>query len=70
MKGNDPQKLQDCIASLQLDGDEGKSLLELASEQGYTGCVRVLLNSGCGLSINRKDGKTPLHLVAENDHLE
>ena len=70
VKANDPQKLQDCITSLQLDNVEGKSLLELASEHGYTGCVRVLLKGGCGLSSSQTDGKTPVHLVAENGHLE
>lgn len=74
VKVNDSQELEQCVVSLRkelLEGADGQKLLELACEQGHTGCVRVLLHGGCSPSASsREDGMAPTHLAARNGHLE
>ena len=74
VKVNDSRELEQCVVSLGkelLEGADGQKLLELACEQGHTGCVRVLLHGGCSPSVNsREDGMAPTHLAARNGHLE
>ena len=52
--------------------EEGKSLLELASECGRSGCVKVLLDAGFdpNQKSSGKDGLSALHLAAKNGHHE
>ena len=74
VKVNDSRELEQCVVSLGkelLEGADGQKLLELACEQGHTGCVRVLLHGGCSPSpSSREDGMAPTHLAARNGHLE
>ena len=74
VKVNDSRELEQCVVSLGkevLEGADGQGLLELACEQGHTGCVRVLLHGGCNPSASsREDGMAPTHLAARNGHLE
>ena len=79
--------LRKCISSLDVEalanegveleeeeegGEEGMSLLELASECGRSACVKVLLDAGfCpNRKSSRKEGLSALHLAAKNGHHE
>ncbi|KAK2014320.1 ankyrin repeat protein, partial [Colletotrichum eremochloae] len=49
----------------------GKSPLSIASEKGYNGIVRLLLDKGANLSMKSNDrGRTALHSASNNGHLE
>ena len=58
---DDAGTLQKCIFSMDLDtlANEGEPLLELASEYGRTGCVKVLLDSGSCNPNGRGTEATP-----------
>ena len=84
IEANDAGTLRKCILSVDMDtlSNEGTPLLELASEYGRSGCVRVLLEGGCDpncrissscgdiASASGEDGQSPLHLAAKYGHLE
>ncbi|XP_063845485.1 transient receptor potential cation channel subfamily A member 1-like isoform X1 [Scylla paramamosain] len=48
--------------------DEGKTALHIASEEGHTRVVQLLLGKGALLHRDHQ-GRTPLHLAAEGGHL-
>ena len=84
IEANDAGTLQKCILSVDMEtlSQEGTPLLELASEYGRTGCVKVLLEGGCdpncrvsnsggdnAMNDTSKDGSSPLHVAAKYGHL-
>ena len=84
IEANDAGTLQTCILSVDMEtlSQEGRPLLELASEYGRTGCLKVLLEGGCDpncrvsnncdndvVNDTSKDGSSPLHIAAKYGHL-
>ena len=50
---------------------EKQKLLDMASKNGHTGCVEVLLAAGCRPEVcTREDGWGPLHLAAFHGHTD
>ncbi|CAD8047889.1 unnamed protein product [Paramecium primaurelia] len=49
---------------------EGNSAIHLASQNGHTECVKILINNGVLINIAGKNRMTPLHYACAYNHLE
>lgn len=71
---DDAKELRACLlleGGKALSDSDKQKLLDLASENGHTGCVEVLLDAGCHPEVRlRQDGLGPLHLAALHGHTE
>ncbi|XP_041976210.1 ankyrin-3-like [Aricia agestis] len=47
-----------------------RTALHYAAEQGHTGIVKILIDSGCKIDVPAGDGLTALHIAAMRNHYE
>ncbi len=55
---------------LQAEDGSGDSLIHFASEKGFTPIVKSLLEENVNVNLKGTGQSTPLHLSAENGHIE
>ena len=67
---NNPDELRKYSSLLALQVSKEKSLLEMSCEEGYEGCIRVLLEAQWSPSERRTHKETPLHICAKHGHLK
>ena len=56
--------------AINREGEQGKTLLHLAIEQGHVALSRSLLNQGAAVNVRALSGNTPLHYATEANNQE